>query len=96
VLARLLNGSNFNFLILSSPNDASRVDRVILSPRVDGGLMPLPPAQEAAQAPDEDVPPVAAPPNDVAATPVPPEGVAPQEPQNPQEQPQPVVENDPN
>lgn len=92
VLARLLNGSSFNFLILSAPNNTNRVDRVILSPRVDGGLMPLPPVQESAQAPDDGVPPVV-PQNDVAGVPVQPqEGVAPQEPQQP---PQPV-ENDPN
>jgi AMIN domain len=57
VLARLLNGSNFNFLILSAVNDPNRVDRVVLTPRVEGGQMPLPPMQETAQAPDEDVPP---------------------------------------
>ena len=94
VLARLLNGSNFNFLILSSPKDIARVDRVILSPRVDGGLMPLAPVQEAqAQAPEDDVPPVAAPPQtDVAAAPAQ-DGMASQD---PQQQPQPVVDNDPN
>lgn len=94
VLARLLNGSNFNFLILSAPNDTNHVDRVILSPRVDGNAMPLQPMQEAAQAPDEGVPPVAPPPNDVAVAP-PPGEEAPQDPQNPQQPPQPV-ENDPN
>src|ERR1051326_8102194 len=44
VLARLLNGSNFNFLILSAPDNPGHVDRVILSPR-DSGAMPLPPMQ---------------------------------------------------
>lgn len=43
VLAKLLNGSRFNFLILSAANDPQRLDRVILSPRADGGVMPLPP-----------------------------------------------------
>jgi hypothetical protein len=45
VLARLLNGSKFNFLILSAANDPSQLDRVILSARADGGVMPLPPMQ---------------------------------------------------
>jgi hypothetical protein len=45
VLARLLNGSKFNFLILSAENDPQRLDRVILSARADGGVMPLPPVQ---------------------------------------------------
>jgi AMIN domain len=43
VLARLLNGSNFNFLILSAPNDPARLDRVILSVRPEGGFVPQPP-----------------------------------------------------
>jgi hypothetical protein len=38
ILATLLNGSNFNFLILSSPTDARALDRVILSPR-SGGMV---------------------------------------------------------
>ena len=42
VLARLLNGSKFNFLILSAANDPRQLDRVILSPRVEGGIMPAP------------------------------------------------------
>jgi hypothetical protein len=37
VLARLLNGSNFNFLILSAPDDPRHLDRVILSAR-DGSM----------------------------------------------------------
>ncbi|HZQ93603.1 MAG TPA: AMIN domain-containing protein [Candidatus Sulfotelmatobacter sp.] len=62
VLARLLNGSNFNFLIVSAPDNPRHVDRVILSPR-DGGLMPLPPMQqEVAQAPPDDGDPNAVPP----------------------------------
>lgn len=44
VLAQLLNGSHFNFLILSSVNDPRKLDRVILSPRQEGvANMPLPP-----------------------------------------------------
>jgi hypothetical protein len=36
VLAHLLNGSRFNFLILNSASDARVLDRVILSPRGEG------------------------------------------------------------
>jgi hypothetical protein len=43
VLAQLLNGSKFNFLILSNANDPRQLDRVILSPRVEGPTAPLPP-----------------------------------------------------
>jgi len=42
VLARLLNGSRFNFLILSAVDDPAHIDRVILSPRPDGGYVPPP------------------------------------------------------
>lgn len=44
VLGQLLNGSKFNFLILSAANDPRQLDRVILSSRSDGGgaFMPLP------------------------------------------------------
>jgi AMIN domain len=35
VLAQLLNGSKFNFLILNAANDPRQLDRVILSPRPD-------------------------------------------------------------
>jgi len=46
VLARLLNGSKFNFLILSAPNDPQHLDRVILSPRPEVGyVVPLSPVQ---------------------------------------------------
>jgi len=38
VLAHLLNGSRFNFLILNSASDARVLDRVILSPRGDGEM----------------------------------------------------------
>jgi len=57
VLARLLNGSKFNFLIMSSSSDPRTVDQVILSPRAEG---PLPvqaarpqPAPQPAEADDE-------------------------------------------
>ncbi len=43
VLARLLNGSKFNFLILSAANDPTKLDRVILSTRTEGNFVaPLP------------------------------------------------------
>lgn len=45
VLSSLLNGSRFNFLILSAANNPKQLDRVILTPRTDGGPMPLPPAR---------------------------------------------------
>jgi antitoxin (DNA-binding transcriptional repressor) of toxin-antitoxin stability system len=45
VLARLLNGSKFNFLILSAVDNPQRLDRVILSARPDGAFMPLSPVQ---------------------------------------------------
>ncbi|MHB8215540.1 MAG: AMIN domain-containing protein [Candidatus Sulfotelmatobacter sp.] len=38
VLAHLLNGSKFNFMILSSPTDPHALDRVILSPRSEGPI----------------------------------------------------------
>lgn len=53
VLAQMLNGSKFNFLILNAANDPRQLDRVILSPRGEGAVMPLPPMQNAADL-DED------------------------------------------
>ena len=41
VLARLLNGSRFNFLILSAVDDPQKLDRVILSMRSEGGFATL-------------------------------------------------------
>lgn len=38
VLAHLLNGTKFNFMILSSTTDPQALDRVILSPRADGAM----------------------------------------------------------
>lgn len=44
VLAHLLNGSKFNFLILSAPDDPNKLDRVILSTRTEGNFVaPLQP-----------------------------------------------------
>jgi hypothetical protein len=46
VLAHLLNGSRFNFLIVNSANDPRGLDRVILTPRAPGS-MPRPSGQVA-------------------------------------------------
>jgi len=51
VLAHLLNGSGFNFLILSSSTDPGALDRVILSSLPDG---PMPSARPQVQARAED------------------------------------------
>jgi hypothetical protein len=68
VLAQLLNGSKFNFLIVSAPNDPHKLDRVILSPRAEGLVVsraPIssPPPQPTITASDDD---------DEAARPAPP------------------------
>jgi hypothetical protein len=61
VLAQLLNGSNFNFLILSSANDPRMLGRVILSPRSNGGgAMPLPPMPNGGNDEVDDEPQAAA------------------------------------
>ncbi|HEY6338015.1 MAG TPA: AMIN domain-containing protein [Candidatus Sulfotelmatobacter sp.] len=57
VLAQLLNGSRFNFLIVSSPDNPQKLDRVILSLRGNATVMPLPPLQTAAE--EDAGPPVA-------------------------------------
>lgn len=54
VLARLLNGSRFNFLILSANDDPRQLDRVILSPRAEGATMPLPPMPVQDPPPPQD------------------------------------------
>lgn len=46
VLAHLLNGSKFNFLILSAADDPAKLDKVILSTRYDG-IFPTPPGVQA-------------------------------------------------
>ena len=59
VLSRLLNGSKFNFMILSSPTEPGMIDRVILSPRPEGSAavnMPLQQVVQANQEPEADVP----------------------------------------
>ena len=54
VLAKLLNGSRFNFLILSARDNPKQLDRVILSNRGDVGYAPLPPVQAENNEPAED------------------------------------------
>jgi hypothetical protein len=54
VLSQLLNGSKFNFLILSNANDPSLLDRVILSARPEG---PAPPYRPVVQQPVQEEPP---------------------------------------
>ena len=53
VLSHLLNGSKFNFLILSSANDPGSLDRVILSARPEG-TAPVYSAQSPAVAQTQD------------------------------------------
>lgn len=55
VLSQLLNGSKFNFVILSSPKNPAALDQVILSPRAEAPTQvqaapppPQPPAQNSA------------------------------------------------
>jgi len=59
VLSRLLNGSKFNFMILSAANDPQKLERVILSPRNESAVVvPQPPAQNEVE---DDEPPTAPP-----------------------------------
>ena len=71
VLARLLNGSRFNFLILSAVDNPGRLDRVILTTRPDAGYMPspLPRVQEDDNAEDRE--PANANPQPITRTPQP-------------------------
>lgn len=89
VLAQLLNGSKFNFLILNAANDPSKLDRVILSTRTEGNFVaPLPPAQnnDDSGSDDEEPPPVRNQPD--ANNPNPPQ-VPPQAEQQQQQRPEP-------
>jgi hypothetical protein len=57
VLAHLLNGSKFNFLILSSATDPGALDRVILSTRPEGPMVvsrPQPQSPQPAAAANDD------------------------------------------
>jgi len=83
VLAHLLNGSRFNFLILNSAKNPRQLDRVILTPRGEGMAMPVGPVQSGADT-DEDEPTPPAP--EVGAQPAPatpPEAGMPQRPPAP-------------
>lgn len=82
VLAQLLNGSKFNFLILSAASDPRQLDRVILSPRTEGGFTaPLPPVQnDDAADDDQPAPPTPAPVNTAQRPVPPPVQVAPNQP----------------
>ena len=63
-VARLLNGSRFNFMILNSANDPRQLDRVILSARAEGEFVPPPPQP---QEEDTTVDQQPVPPNNQAA-----------------------------
>jgi hypothetical protein len=54
VLSQLLNGSKFNFMILSSTSDPRSLDRVILSSRPEGPMPPPPPQKPQPRLVDED------------------------------------------
>jgi AMIN domain len=54
VLSQLLNGSKFNFMILSAENNPLQIERVILSPKNDVVVTPFPQSGVAAQRDDED------------------------------------------
>jgi AMIN domain len=73
VLSQLLNGSRFNFMILSAENNPLQIERVILSPKADVLVTPFPPSGVAAQRDDEDdeapVPPAPVRPPPVANAP---------------------------
>jgi hypothetical protein len=71
VLSHLLNGSKFNFLILSSTIDPHYLDRVILSSRPEGGIpQPRVQAQPAPEPDDEAEVPQKSPPPSRASQPV--------------------------
>jgi hypothetical protein len=74
VLSHLLNGSKFNFLILSSTDDPRSLDRVILSTRPEGSA-PVYSAQSPAVAQTQDDAEPEAP---KIVPPIPPEAKAPQ------------------
>ncbi len=63
VLAHLLNGTRFNFLILSSASNPRDLDQVILSPRGEGGMSsPSPQLQPMAVEDERTMQPNAVPP----------------------------------
>lgn len=89
VLARLLNGSKFNFLILNSPDDSRKLDKVILTLRPEGSVVPLPMLENDPAVQEVAPPPEPQPPNVPPVQPPPPAG-----PSNPQ--PEPIAPNGPN
>jgi hypothetical protein len=89
VLASLLNGSNFNFLILNSANDPRQLDRVILTPRTRVSMMASPHTAQPSDDASFDGPPPqpdAHPPQPVAGLP---------QPEIPPGQPRPVEDDPP-
>lgn len=87
VLARLLNGSKFNFLILNSANDPRQLDRVVLTIRSEVGFIAPPPPVPTDDSAAEDqlvAPPAPALPNPAPGPQAPPAGQPP-----PPQQPQP-------
>jgi hypothetical protein len=69
VLAQLLNGSKFNFLILSGPQDPRQLDRVILSARNEGTYEPAPAQPMPDPSVDEESVPASGPPSNRTAVP---------------------------
>jgi len=72
VLASLLNGSRFNFLILSSPDNPQKLDRVILSLRGNGAVVPLQQMPTPAEEEEVSAPAAANPPNEPGVANAPP------------------------
>ena len=62
VLAQLLHGSNFNFLILSDDRNPKILDRVILTPRGNGDSLPLAPIQSTSNDAGDDAAAIPQPP----------------------------------
>jgi hypothetical protein len=75
VLSSLLNGSKFNFLILSSASNPATLDRVILSARPEGPAPAYRPQPQAPTPPENDA--EAEPPTKVAPPPAAPAPAAP-------------------
>jgi hypothetical protein len=62
VLSRLLNGSKFNFMILSAEDNPAKLERVILTPRNESIVVtPQPQTARNNDADDDDEPPTAPP-----------------------------------
>ena len=89
VLARLLNGSRFNFLILNSADDSKKLDKVILTLRPEGSVAPLPMLENNSVVPE--VAPPLEPQNEAPAPVQPPPPAGPSNPQ-----PEPPPPNGPN